>query len=259
MSTQSVVTAIKVIETISLHQPIGLSDIAKHLNSSKATVLRMLSTLKGMNWVAQSESKDATWSLTIHAYAVTARASVGANLRDVAIGPMNGLQLDTQETVHFCVPDGDALVVVERLDSPHVLRAFLALGSQIPLHASATGLAFLAASTDAYVHDILGGPLEQISDQTKTQPSSVWKLIRESRERGYSINEGGLSSGITSVGAAVVGSSGKPVGCVSISGPSSRIISAKFEDYGSAVARTAREISDILGQRTLDSAGRIRF
>lgn len=258
MSTQSVVTAIKVIETISLHQPIGLSDIAKQLDSSKATVLRMLSTLKELNWVAQSESRDAAWSLTIHAYAVTARASIGANLRDVAIGPMNGLQLDTQETVHLCVPDGDALVVVERLDTPHVLRAFLALGTQIPLHASATGLAFLAASSDAYVHDILGGSLEKVSDQTKTQPSSVWQLIRESRERGYSINEEGLSSGITSVGAAIVSSAGKPLGCVSISGPSSRIVAAKFEDYGTAVATTAREISDLLGQRSLGGAGRVR-
>ncbi|WP_411733193.1 IclR family transcriptional regulator [Paeniglutamicibacter sp.] len=246
MSTQSVKTAVQVIETISLHQPIGLSDIAKRTGGSKATILRMLATLKEMNWVKQSDTRDATWSLTFHTYAVTARAGLGADLRDIAIGPMNGLQLDTRETVHLCVPDGKAVVLIERLDTPHVLRAFLALGTPVPLHASATGMAFLGASADDFVHDVLGGPLEKVSDQTATDPDAVWKLVRETRERGYAINEEGLSSGITSLGAAIVNSTGAPVGSVSVSGPSSRITPAKYEEYGTAVARTAGEISALM-------------
>ncbi|MCV9993531.1 IclR family transcriptional regulator [Paeniglutamicibacter sp. ZC-3] len=246
MSTQSVKTAIQVIETISLHQPIGLSDIAKRTGGSKATVLRMLATLKEMNWVQQSDTRDAAWSLSFHTYAVTARAGLGVDLRDIAIGPMNGLQLDTRETVHLCVPDGKSLVVIERLDTPHVLRAFLALGTPIPLHASATGLAFLGASADEFVRDVLAGPLEGVSEQTVTDPESVWKLVRETRERGYAINEEGLSSGITSLGAPIVNSAGVPVGSVSISGPSSRIEPAKYEEYGTAVVRTAGEISALL-------------
>ncbi|GAA1885307.1 hypothetical protein GCM10009715_34400 [Paeniglutamicibacter psychrophenolicus] len=91
----------------------GFSDIAKRTGGSKATVLRMLATLKGVNWVQQSDTRDATWSLGFQAYAVTARAGLGADLRDIAVGPMNGLQLDTRETVHLCVPDGNSLVVVE--------------------------------------------------------------------------------------------------------------------------------------------------
>ena len=210
----------QVIETISLHQPIGLSDIAKRTGGSKATVLRMLATLREMNWVQQSDTRDATWSLSFHAYAVTARAGLGVDLRDIAIGPMNGLQLDTRETVHLCVPDGKSLVVIERLDTPHVLRAFLALGTPIPLHASATGLAFLAASADAFVQDVLDDPLEKVSEQTATDPGGVWRLGHEARERGYAINEEGLSSGIASLGAPIMNSAGAPVGCVSISGPS---------------------------------------
>ncbi|MFL4477881.1 IclR family transcriptional regulator [Paeniglutamicibacter sp. ORCA_105] len=242
-------SAMQIIEVISEHQPIGLSDIARRTGGSKATVLRMLTTLRDMRWVEQSDMRDATWSLSFHAYAVTARAGLGVDLRDIAIGPMNGLQLDTRETVHLCVPDSNCLVVIERLDTPHVLRAFLALGTPIPLHASATGLAFLGASTDEFVQGVLKGPLEKTSGQTATTPESVWKLVREARERGYSINEEGLSDGITSVGAAIMNSTGAPVGCVSISGPSSRIVSSKYEEYGTAVVRTANEISGLMRGR----------
>ena len=242
-------SAVQVIELISQYQPIGLSDIAKRLGGSKATILRILTTLREVNWVEQSETRDATWSLSFHAYAVTARAGLGVDLREIAIGPMNGLQLDTRETVHLCVPDGNSLVVIERLDTPHVLRAFLALGTPIPLHASATGLAFLGASTDEFVDGVLARPLEKTAGQTATDPEGVWKLVRQARERGYSINEEGLSDGITSVGAAIVNSAGTPVGCVSISGPSSRIQAAKYEEYGSSVVRTANEISALMRGR----------
>lgn len=242
MSTQSVATAIRVIEAVSAMQPVGLSALARELGQSKATVLRMLATLRELDWVEQGEPPAAAWSLTFHAYAVAARNESGASLRDAAIGPMSDLQLDTTETIHLCVPDGRELVVVERLDTPHVLRAFLALGTRIPLHASGTGLAFLAASGDAFVDEYLAGPLEQRTPQSLATPDAVREALGAVRERGYSINEGGLSDGITSLGAAIVDSSGTPVGSVSISGPASRIVPAKFEEFGEAVAATARAI-----------------
>ncbi|GAA1885318.1 hypothetical protein GCM10009715_34410 [Paeniglutamicibacter psychrophenolicus] len=117
------------------------------------------------------------------------------------------------------------------------------------MHASATGLAFLGASTVEFVPDVMDGPLGKVGEQTATAPGSMWKLVREARECGYAINEEGPSSGITSLGATIVNSAGSPVGCVSISGPSSRILPAKYEEYGTAMVRTAGEISTLLRGR----------
>ncbi|WP_052663785.1 IclR family transcriptional regulator [Psychromicrobium lacuslunae] len=243
MSTASVVTAIRVLESLSELQPVGLSALARQLNASKATVLRMLSTLSELGWVTQSSGVEASWSMTFHAYAVVARNGTVSSLREIALGPMNGLQLDTTETIHLAVPDGQELVVIERLDTSHVLRAFLALGTRVPMHASGTGLAFLAASEDSFITDYLSRPLENISGRSITTEAALWVEINQIRERGYSINEEGLSTGITSVGAAVIGGNSKlPIACVSISGPSNRITSDKFEEYGRAVASAAQEI-----------------
>jgi Transcriptional regulator len=242
MSTQSVVTAIKVLETVSAHQPIGLSEVARLLDRSKATVLRMLSTLAELGWVAQDPSPAHTWSLTFHAYAVGSKGGSGMSLRDLALGPMSDLQLDTTETIHLCVPDGRHLVVVERLDTSHVLRAFLALGTQVPMNATGTGLAFLAASPDDFIKRYLSEPLERRTRQTHVEEHALRAEITTVRERGYSINEGGLNDGTTSLGAAIVDPGGRPLGSVSISGPTSRITPDKFSDFGAAVARTAAEI-----------------
>lgn len=241
MTTQSVVTAVRVIEAVSERQPVGLSELARGLGASKATVLRSLTTLADLRWVEQSGPAK-LWTLTAHAYAVAVRSGAMSSLRDIAIGPMNSLQLATTETVHLAIPDGDILILAERLDTAHVLRAFLPLGSKIPLHASATGLAYLAASEDAFIEGYLGNTLDRVAERTLTDRGAVLAQIGAVRARGFAINEEGLSAGITSLGAAILGAGGDPLGSVSVSGPSSRIVPEKYQEYGEAVNGAAREI-----------------
>lgn len=247
MSTQSVVTAMKILEAVSDNQPAGLSDLSREVDIPKATVLRMLRTLGELGWVAQSEERSGKWVLTNHAFAVASRGSGGSAIREAAMGPLNALQLDTTETVHLAVPDGRFMLVLERLDTPHVLRAFLPLGSRLPMHASATGIAYLAAAPGTYVEDYVSVPLDAVTPQTVVDPALLRTMIAQTRERGYSLNEQGLSTGITSIGVAVVGPGGVPAGSISISGPSSRIVPGKYEEYGEAAVGAARDISRALG------------
>ncbi len=246
MSTQSVVTAMRVLEAVSDNQPAGLSELSREVDVPKATVLRMLRTLGELGWVAQSGVQPGKWVLTNHAFAVASRGSSGSSIRDASMGPLNGLQLDTTETVHLAVPDGRFMLVIERLDTPHVLRAFLPLGSRLPMHASATGIAYLAASEERFVSEYLSVPLDAATPQTVVDPEALRRMIAETQARGFSVNEQGLSIGITSIGVAVLGPGQTPAGSISISGPSSRIVPGKFDEYGEAARGTAREISRAL-------------
>lgn len=246
MSTQSVITAMRVLEAVSDHQPAGLSELSREVDVPKATVLRMLRTLGELGWVAQTEAQAGKWVLTNHAFAVASRGSSGSSIRDAAMGPLNGLQLDTTETVHLAVPDRRFMLVLERLDTPHVLRAFLPLGSRVPMHASATGIAYLAAAEESYVEEYLSVPLDAVTPQTVVDPQLLRRAIADTRVRGFSINEQGLSTGITSIGVAFFGAGQAPAGSISISGPSSRIVRDKFDEYGQAAVGAARDISRAL-------------
>ncbi|WP_150460939.1 IclR family transcriptional regulator [Nesterenkonia ebinurensis] len=243
MSTRSVTTAIHVLEAVAELQPVGLSELSRAVEVPKATVQRVLVTLEELQWIERAERDGGKWSIAVHAYAVTSRGSSGSRIRDVAIGPLSALQLETGETIHLAVPDELRMVVIERLDTPHVLRAFLALGSRIPMHASATGLTFLAHSSEEFVRAYLQHPLAASTPDTMVHPQEVQAELKAIRSRGYSINPGGLSSGITAIGAALISRELGPVGSISVSGPSSRITPDKFQEYGTAVAATARQIS----------------
>ena len=110
------------------------------------------------------------------------------------------------------------------------------------MHASATGLAFLAASTNAFIADYLAEDLAPRTDRTITDPDVLRELIETIRPRGYSVNDQGLSTGITALGAAITNARDEPIGAISVSGPSSRMTPDKLDELGVAVRDTALRI-----------------
>lgn len=242
MATESVVSAFRVLEAVAEAQPVGLSELARTVGLPKSTVQRVLLTLQEVGWLRPTDSTPTRWQLTYRVVAVVGSAGGGECLREVALPVMNELQLATTETIHLAAPDHDSLVLVERLDTPHRLRAFLARGERIALHASATGLAYLSACDQHYVEQYLAGSLPAQTPDTITDPHRIRAVLDEIRERGYSVNIGGLSSGISSLGAPI-GRPGRPVAAISISGPSSRITPERFDELGKQVREAAAKIS----------------
>lgn len=249
LATESVVSAFRVLEAVAEAQPVGLSELARIVELPKSTVQRVLLTLQEVGWLRPTDTTPTRWQLTYRVVAVVGRAGGGESLRDIALPVMNDLQLATTETIHLAAPDGDSLVLVERLDTSHRLRAFLALGERIALHASATGLAYLSACGQDYLDKYLAGPLPAQTPDTITDPDRIRVVVNEVRERGYSKNVGGLSLGISSLGAPIVGASGA-VAALSVSGPSSRITEDRFDELGTQVRDAAARISRALrGER----------
>ncbi|MCK5892457.1 MAG: IclR family transcriptional regulator [Aeromicrobium sp.] len=246
MATTSVVSAFRVLEGVARLQPVGLSELAREVELPKSTVQRCLLTLQEVGWAESSSSAPTRWSMTLRALSVTGGMGARESLRDVAVPVMHELQLSTTETIHLVAPDGDELVLLERLDTAHSLRAFLPLGERIPLHASATGLAFLSACDAGRIDRYLDGPLVPRTPDSLTDPDRIRDELAHIRERGWSVNVGGLSSGISSLGAPVLDHTGSPVAAVSISGPSSRIEPSRFDDLGAQVAQAAARITQRL-------------
>ncbi|MFI7121759.1 IclR family transcriptional regulator [Amycolatopsis sp. NPDC049868] len=246
MTTNSVISAIKVLEAVGESQPVGLSELARLVGFPKSTVQRTLRTLEEVGWCRTDDT--ARWRLTYRAFAVGNQARDAGGLRERALPILHELQLETGETIHLAASDGRELVLLERLDTAHSLRAFLPLGYRIPLNASATGQAYLAACTDLAVDAYLdGGVLEQRTRRTIVDPDALRARLTEIRARGWSLNQEGLSDGIVAIGAAILDTDGRPLGAVSVSGPTVRMTEAVFDAHGSAVAEAARRISRGLG------------
>lgn len=241
----SVLTALRVFEAVAESQPVGLSDLARHLDVPKSTVQRCLKTLQQAGWVRLSR-EGGRWSITGRAFTIGSAIAAGDHLREVALPELSALQATVGETIHLAVPDGNELVLVERLDSPHQLRAFLALGTRLPLHAAATGKAYLACLPDEQITAYLNTAPMKVTERTETDPTRLWNEIRLTRRRGYACTEQELHEGISAVAVAIRDRTGTARACFSISGPSARLTPDLFEDYGAAALRTRDAVERLL-------------
>ncbi|TMS00587.1 IclR family transcriptional regulator [Nonomuraea basaltis] len=236
---QNVITALRVLEEVASRQPAGVGELARGLGLPKSTVQRSLRTLHDAGWIRPAGGAVTRWQVTSKALQVGRRAELG--LRDVALPVMEELRQRTGETIHLMVPEGDAVVLIERLETDKPLRIVLPLGIRLPLHASANGKAVLAH---------LDRPIAELPAYTGTtiiDPELLRAELAEVRARGYADNRGEWRADIAAVASAVLGPEG-PVASLSVSTPASRMPDDLRPEYGKLVTQAARTLTESLRQ-----------
>ncbi|GAA2213680.1 IclR family transcriptional regulator [Nonomuraea monospora] len=234
---QNVINALRVLEEVADRQPIGVGELARGLGLPKSTVQRSLKTLHEAGWIRPAGGEVTRWQVTSKALQVARRTELG--LRDAAVPVMEELRQRTGETIHLMVPEGDAVVLIERLETDKPLRIVLPLGIRLPLHASANGKAVLAHLTRP------PGELPGYTDTTITDPHVLRAELDAVLARGYADNRGEWRSDIAAVAAAVLGPAG-PVASLSVSTPASRMTEELRAEYGKLVTQAAGTLAGIL-------------
>ncbi|MEU6821130.1 IclR family transcriptional regulator [Streptomyces atriruber] len=252
---QSVLNALRVLEEVAARQPIGVADLARRLELPKSSAQRALRTLHEAGWIRPAAGEVTRWVVTTKALQVGRRATGELSLRDVALPLMEELRRRIDETVHLTVPDGDKVVLIERLETSKPVRIILALGTQLPIHASANGKAVLAASPREVIARHLDAGLEGFTASTITDKERLLAELVRIRERGYATNGGEWRDDVSAVAAAVRDESGSPVASISVNMPTSRMTREASAAYGALVSETARQVSTALGHTRPGGAG----
>jgi len=239
-----VLISLQILEEVASRQPIGTSELARHLDLSKTTVHRALMSLSEAGWIEPSGEARKSWQLSMHALVVAGRAvESGFPLRSVALPVMEGLRRTTEETIHLVTRYRDSVALIERLDGIKPVRVFHPFGGRAPLHATSSGKAILAnlprAALDSYLRD-------RLSDGKAGSSANVHTLVKELqlvRRQGFAINLGQNVPDAHSVGAAIMGERGQPIAAITISAPSERMPEKLCVARGKLISDAARRIS----------------
>jgi IclR family transcriptional regulator, acetate operon repressor len=230
--------------------PKGLTGIAVAAGFDKATTRRMLVELAANGYVVQNaDSRD---------YELGPALQVFGKIREdrfslyKTIQPfVRGLCELTDETVHASEYSAGILLSICTEHSTQPIRVNLEEGQKLPLHATASGIAFLAASAPAFIDAMLRKPLPKFTSTTLTNPENILASIREAIARGYSISNQTLQDGVSSVACAIHNQSNKPIGTVAIAVPYLRMSPKVISEFGSLVRKTADDISQQLSGRRI--------
>jgi IclR family acetate operon transcriptional repressor len=235
------------LEEVATRQPVGVGDLARALGMPKSSAQRALSTLQTAGWIRPAGGEITRWVVTTRALYVGRHAAEELGLREVAMPVMEEMRRRTDETVHLMVPELNRVVLVERLETSKPVRIHLALGTGLPMHASANGKAVLAVSPPDTVARYLAEGLAGYTDTTITDPGRLLAELEEIRSRGYATNSGEWRSDIGAVAAAVLGVGEEPVASLSVSTPISRMSDEAHSEYGVLVRDAVARLSATLG------------
>jgi IclR family transcriptional regulator, acetate operon repressor len=235
--------AIKLLEAFDIERPeLGLTELARACDFDKATTRRLLLSLAQHGLIEQDD--------------ITRRYRLGpalvrfASVREAHFpfiessrGVVLALAEETGETVHLSEFDGGYLTSTYVAESSRANRVSVSVGDRLPLHATASGLAYLAAAPEEYVEAYLQLPLEKFTPLTLSDPELLRQKLLETRTRGYSVGDQGRAEGVFSVGAAILDNYGNPIGAIAIASPSVRVGDGVSQIHGMAVHDAARQVS----------------
>lgn len=237
--SQSAIRVLRVFETIARMQPVGLAALARALGADKSATQRDLMTLADAGWIKPVSGDSRNWELS-HQIMTLARQPHTSDLLRRQIRPvLERLQLLTDETVYLTVPHQRRFVVIEAIESPHLLRVVPPVGIVVPLHGSATARAYLAHLPAAEQEALLGAP---------TSPELLAELVRV-RESGYAVNDGEIVPGSVTFAAPLIGAGARPIGTLVVTGPSDRIQRDRWPEIGGHLRDASRLAASQLSPR----------
>lgn len=238
--------AITLLDLFSIDTPeLGLTDIARRAGYDKATTRRLLLSLSRNGFVEQ-DAETRHYRLGAGLTRLARIREARLPLLQTALPFLRDLAIATSETVHLSEAGNASLLTVLVEHPARANRVNVDVGEYLPLHSTASGLAYLAHARREAVKAALGNPLAAFTSHTVTEPGAILAEVEATRARGYSIMDQGFEDGVFSVAAAILGSGGYAIGTLAIAAPVVRTTKALAAERGQAVAAAARAISERL-------------
>ncbi len=223
---------------------LSLAELAVRLGLPKATTHRLCAQLLDSGFLARDTDERCF--------------AVGPALRQLAFDTLNhgvvrGLRhevlaaLVTQvgETCNFTTLDGAQVLYIDRVEAQWPLRLTLDVGSQVPLHCTASGKLFLAglpeAQRDAMIAQL---PLARMTRHTLTGAKALKAECQLIAQQGYSCDREEFIAGLIAVAVPVLDAAGRTRAAIALHAPTARLslteAQRKLPALRAAAARMAR-------------------
>lgn len=226
---------------------LGVTEIAKALDISKAVVHRILTSLRERDLVVVDEDtrRYALGPAVLH---LAAAYRDRLDVRLLALETMRELSAATGETATLSVRNGHQRMYVDQVTPDREVKMTVQLGRPFPLHAGSSSKAFLAFLPDAEREEILAASsLEAVTSNTITDVSVLRRELDQIRQQGFAVSMGERQADAASVAAPVFDADG-PIAVISVCGPIERFRDA-IADTAAAVVDATRSLSSRLGHR----------
>ena len=224
-----------------------LALLSARMDIPKSSLLPLLRTLVARQWLEQPQPAT---------YRVSSKPMFGGRgvpdrraLPELARPFLVRLSMETGESSVLGVlpPEGNSVVYIDKVDSPHPVRDCAELGATRPLHCTSSGLAVLAFMPRERRSAVLKSlELSKFTPRTVTSRKELEKRLDEVVRSGVVVSVQEFNIGATAIAAPIRDRNGDVSAACALAGPSERMLDS-LERNKAAVKATALAISAALG------------
>ena len=257
---RSVSRALRILLLFAADAPGGLtlSDLARSLGIPVSTVYRLVAELEHAGFL-QRHPVAGSYILGPAVVRLGRLALNQVGLGDAVRAVMAELQAEIREGVTMAIRYGFQAMYIHQVESSHVLRADLKVGSLVPLHCTAVGKVLLAACAPEEVAEVVRQVgLARYTPNTITTLADLKLELARTRTRGYSIDDEEFLPGVRCMGVPIWGAEGEVVAAMAATGPAQRMTDEALEQIRPRLLAAAERISGLLGHRGSGPGGGTR-
>ena len=226
---------------------LGLSEAARLLDWDKATVQRYLASLEGQGFL----EKDPLTRAYHLGPAVTRLAAVREITYPIETAVKNvaaKLVQDTGETTHIShIQDGGLSCVCIVETALRNTRVYIDPSEVLPLHVTASGMAYLAQLPEAVADRLLRHQFKHHQIETLQTYESAKAQIRRAAARGYAVADATFDYDVVGMATHVRNAAGEPCGSVAVATPTTRFNDEVEAKIAAFLLPAAEKISRIYG------------
>ncbi|WP_227379312.1 IclR family transcriptional regulator [Haladaptatus halobius] len=231
----------RIIHALKEQDGARITELANSLDMGKSTVHNHLSTLVHEGYVIK---QDKEYQLSLQFLELGGYVRNQLDLYKIAKPEIKRLAEETSELANLAVSEQGVLIYIDRSKGDQAVDLDTYTGLQAPLHCTALGKAILAYLPQEQVESVLDRHgMPKLTSNTISNRQNLYQELEQIREDGFAQDQGERLEGLRCVAAPIKSSEETVKGAISVSAPSSRM---KSDRYNREIPEKVRSAANVI-------------
>jgi len=245
---QSVLKALGILEVICRGRNCGVRELSEKTGINRSTVNRLVVTLERAGYVEQEKDRG-KYRASLRLFELGNAVIQHLDIYEQAYPIMQSLSEKTEETINLAILDGNQVLYVLKIDSPHMLKSSASIGSRSPVYCNASGKVILAYLPEDKRRDFLPEEFYLFTPNTLKNVTELNAELSRVRVNGFAVDNEEWSLNSKALAAPVRNHDQKIIAALTIAGPMVRLTSQRIEELAQILIKEAAALSAKLGYR----------
>ena len=219
---------------------------AQGVGLPKPTVHRLFATLEEEGFL-QREIDGRSYSPGRRMNRLAVETVSAVRVRGARMAVLTTLAERIGETCNVAIPDRDAMVYLDRVETKWPLRIQLPVGTRVPLHCTASGKMYLSSLEPARRDRMIDhADLQRHTRRSIVTPDALREEIERVRGTGFATDDEEFMEGMVAVAVPILDRQGQLFSTLSFHAPTIRMSLDVARDHVPALKEAAADLASIV-------------